>query len=873
MKNPNPLTDPDAAAKLKDPEWVALHLPRFVKARPAYVAYETFLVDCLKEVCAKLAPLAKVEARAKGLASFAEKILRKRNKYQEPSATQPPDPLVRLTDLCGGRVIAETSAQVEAVCRFIEQAFDIDWTNSEDVRQRLKPTEFGYRSVHYIVIPSEEKLRASDIATPIQKEILGLKAELQVRTLLEHAWSDLGHDLLYKSDLSVPASLKRQFAAVAAVLEGADREFERLLAAFGEYKAGIGAHHSRKKLKEEIERLGIVLEQDPKNLSIALRLGRIAMAIGEHAQGIAALDRDAFREQPEALELLGILLTECHWDAPRSDEFRRGCDILERTIEANPVDAEALRSLAECRAQCGQPAKARQLFRRAMAADPTDPVTVCRYVEFEAEKEGHAVLDLALPMVRTAMVRARKQIEARVNLSGAWSALALFHLMAGEPFAALSALAQLVVLCRTSRAEAGEGAPPCVASRAIQRTEGAVERLRALAPQIDGFAWFDRLLLLARAAILHDEDALRDIQKLSAATPPFGGPGEAFVILSGGCAAEVDPFVEKLRPILLDATGDATFTVVSGGTRTGVSGLAGDLAETSNGRIKAVGYLPRTLPHGTRPESPPRCAVTNISEGNDFTPLEPLQAWTDLLAAGVDPKRMKLLCYAPGDISRAEMAIALGLGARVGLVINPELPKTRSFDDAHFTGAPGFLPLPMDASTLRVFLSMDTGPLDKAEKDRLERAAKMAHDAYVHSATPKDPSLQPWDKLDDSLRESNFQQVAFWEKVLAAHGLKVRKQTDAEKLSPELLPPLLDMKAVLDPAKVLRLAQLEHGRWNVERLAYGWRYAREKDVAKRLSPYLVPWAQVPEDIQKYDVDAIVELPRKLREAGLEIEKV
>ena len=44
------------------------------------------------------------------------------------------------------------------------------------------------------------------------------------------------------------------------------------------------------------------------------------------------------------------------------------------------------------------------------------------------------------------------------------------------------------------------------------------------------------------------------------------------------------------------------------------------------------------------------------------------------------------------------------------------------------------------------------------------------------------------------------------------------------------------------------------------------------DVAARLSPFLVPWEQVPKDIQKYDFDAIVALPKKLRELGLEIEK-
>ena len=874
MKNSNPLTDPAAAKALKNPEWVALHLPRFKRIQPSYRAYEQFLIDCLKEAAAKIAPLSKVEARAKSLASFAEKILRKRALYQDPSDPQPPDPLVRLTDLCGGRVIAETSAQVEAFCRFIKEAFDIDWANSEDVRERLKPTEFGYRSVHYIVIPSEKKLRAAGITTPIPKQILGLKAELQVRTLLEHAWSDLGHDLLYKSDLSVPNILKRQFAAVAAVLESADREFERLLAGFDDYKASLGGHHSRTELTEELVRLEIVLQYDPVNAGIALRIGRVALAIGEYRRAIKALDCAPFRDNNGTREMLGILLTELHWDAPEGAGFRRGCVLLERAVAENPSHSEALRTLAECRARGDRPAEARELFQRALAADPTDPVTVCRYLEFESDKKDHSAMQLVLPMIRAAMTRARKQIDGRVNLPNAWSALAILHLLADEPYAALSALSQLITLCRISRADAKKNSPPCACTRALQRTKYAVERLRTLATQIEGFACFERLLLIGHAAVLNDTGARQEIDRLKSKRLPVDNPDAPVVILAGGCASDIEPAVAKFRPLLVEAAKDTGFTLISGGTETGITALACDLAGGSGGRIRNVGYVPGTLCRLTRGEAATaRRAFVNPSTGKDFSPLEPLQSWTDLLAAGVDPARVRLLCYAPGDIARAEIVIGLALGARVGLVENPELPRERQFDDPHWTGVPGFLPLPMDVATLHVFLTLDTAPLSKKEKRRFEPAAIMAHNDYVKSATPRDPSLQPWEKLDPALQESNYQQVVFWKKILATLGLKVRVLSEAEKKNKDTLPPPLDMEKTLGSRTLEKLARLEHGRWNVERLAYGWRYAKQKDVPKRQSPFLVPWEQVPVDIQKYDINAIIDLPTKLREAGLEIGKM
>lgn len=75
---------------------------------------------------------------------------------------------------------------------------------------------------------------------------------------------------------------------------------------------------------------------------------------------------------------------------------------------------------------------------------------------------------------------------------------------------------------------------------------------------------------------------------------------------------------------------------------------------------------------------------------------------------------------------------------------------------------------------------------------------------------------------------------------------------------------------------IVELAQLEHGRWNVERLSYGWRYATTKDISKKLNPCLVPWSE-PLDVngtnEPWDLDAIRGLPRKLREAGLELYKI
>jgi len=296
--------------------------------------------------------------------------------------------------------------------------------------------------------------------------------------------------------------------------------------------------------------------------------------------------------------------------------------------------------------------------------------------------------------------------------------------------------------------------------------------------------------------------------------------------------------------------------------------VAGDLAGQSAGRIQAFGYLPSHPPRGVK-EDAKRFPYRLSSPGTDFTPLEPLQAWTDLIAASVTPADIRLICYAPGDIARAECAMALALGARVGLVQDHALPKDWQFDTTPWADAANLLALPLDAMTLRAFLQIDLKALSNADLARLEPAARMAHEDYVKSAMPKEPSLQPWDKLDEGLKLSNYCQVAYWERTLREYGLGVRPlYAEDRKREPLVMEHVLPKVGSKDP--IAELAELEHGRWNVERLAFGWQYSPDKDIARKLSPWLIPWDQVPPEIQKYDIDAIHGLPKKLREVGLEL---
>ena len=151
-----------------------------------------------------------VEHRVKEEKSLAGKLERKGDLYNT---------FDDVTDILGCRVICFLSDEIEKIGKKVEETFVVDWENSCDKRTLLKENAFGYLSLHYICsLPFGDKW---------PDEICGKKFEIQIRTILQHAWSAIHHDIGYKTDFGVPREINRQFARLAGLLELADDEFVR----------------------------------------------------------------------------------------------------------------------------------------------------------------------------------------------------------------------------------------------------------------------------------------------------------------------------------------------------------------------------------------------------------------------------------------------------------------------------------------------------------------------------------------------------------------------------------------------------------------------------------------------------------------------
>ena len=189
---------------------------QFQAQRPALESFRTRLTRLIEELLeASDLKVNSIESRVKDIDSFTDKACSPRKNYVNP--------LAEITDQVGVRIIAVYLEDVERICELIQREFTVDMEKSGDKRTLLKVDQVGYQSVHFVLTIKTE--RASQLEW---KSCLGLWAEVQVRTVLQHAWAQIEHQLNYKTTSTLSNAVKRQLYNLSALLEIGDREFSRL---------------------------------------------------------------------------------------------------------------------------------------------------------------------------------------------------------------------------------------------------------------------------------------------------------------------------------------------------------------------------------------------------------------------------------------------------------------------------------------------------------------------------------------------------------------------------------------------------------------------------------------------------------------------
>jgi ppGpp synthetase/RelA/SpoT-type nucleotidyltranferase len=408
----------------KDREEIIREINIYKDCRKDFVRYAELLKSILIEIAKNISPESIVQTRAKAVTSYAEKIQRpgKADKYGK-------NPVEDLTDLCGGRIILPTLDDVKKCCQLVEENFLIQWEESEDKLTQLGEDQFGYLSNHYIVQLDPESPYIKHLDIP--NEIYPLKAEIQVRTLLQHCWSVIQHDNLYKPNFKVPDKIRRQFYRIAAILEDADHEFKNGLDFLSIYEANYGAYMTVQEINNQIERLKLVYENAPdrsKELKLVLRIAKLARAVERWDICIQLLSDFIDSNNPSVLRELGLALYKSNAKNPTGAEYQQGQKYLEETIKVNPNDSDALTCLGGSWKRLNLE-KALGCYTKAYKVNPDDTYTAVNYFITQiALSKNLDILNYSLPAIANIIKISEEQISLGINIPWAYLNNGLFKL-------------------------------------------------------------------------------------------------------------------------------------------------------------------------------------------------------------------------------------------------------------------------------------------------------------------------------------------------------------------------------------------------------------------------------------------------------------
>ena len=228
-----------------------------------------------------------VNARVKDRNSLIKKI-DKKDKYET---------LSEITDIIGVRIITHYEDEVDQIAEIIKDEFTIDQENSIDKREVLDPDRFGYLSLHYIVSMTKTRSQFKEY-----KSFKGLKFEIQIRSILQHAWAEIEHDIGYKSENEIPRHIRRSFSRLAGLLELADQEFINIRENLDSYTVSVKDTISNSPEQVDIDAISLE-EYISSNPEIAQMDNKIVSLLGVN---LTPIDRESVARHLRYLNFFGI---------------------------------------------------------------------------------------------------------------------------------------------------------------------------------------------------------------------------------------------------------------------------------------------------------------------------------------------------------------------------------------------------------------------------------------------------------------------------------------------------------------------------------------------------------------------------------------
>jgi putative GTP pyrophosphokinase len=220
---------------------------KFEEEKSLYSLWGNYLLDTIRSKLKDIDFQVEPKVRVKDRVSLIAKAYYRNKAYENPYED--------ITDKVGIRFVLLLSSEIKKIDDIIQNKLNnCEFSKDRDFEQeRLdEPLAFDYQSMHYI-LTSKSDFLYKDVMIP-----KGTTCEVQVRTLLQHAYSELSHSRVYKPSFDPDAKVKRIVAKSMALLETTDDYFEEVNNKMNEISAFNSLNKLTELLKETISQKIIV---------------------------------------------------------------------------------------------------------------------------------------------------------------------------------------------------------------------------------------------------------------------------------------------------------------------------------------------------------------------------------------------------------------------------------------------------------------------------------------------------------------------------------------------------------------------------------------------------------------------------------------
>jgi putative GTP pyrophosphokinase len=178
---------------------------------------------------------ATIKFRVKGVESYFGKLIRR---MRDPGCADPGE----ITDILGIRIVCPFLEDIEKAEKIMRAAFEVAETERKGIQHSFK--EFGYEAVHLMIRVDRYLPPGSGVCGAGGTGAFCGLCEVQLCTTLQDAWSEVEHELVYKTGFTpFDMPLKRKLAALNANLTLSDIIFQEVR----DYHRGLHAQMSNRR--------------------------------------------------------------------------------------------------------------------------------------------------------------------------------------------------------------------------------------------------------------------------------------------------------------------------------------------------------------------------------------------------------------------------------------------------------------------------------------------------------------------------------------------------------------------------------------------------------------------------------------------------